>query len=57
MAIIDNFTKEELAQIVAESNSNREVLSKLGYSTVGGNNNKTLKDRLLKYGIDTSHYS
>lgn len=57
MAIIDNFTKEELEQIVLESKSNREVLTKLGYKTVGGNNNKTLKDRLEKYNIDTSHFS
>lgn len=57
MAIIDNFTKEELEQIVLESKSNREVLTKLGYNTVGGNNNQTLKNRLEKYNIDTSHFT
>ena len=56
MAIIDNFTKEELEQIVQESTSYREVILKLGYSTPNGNNNKTLKDRLQLYGISTEHF-
>lgn len=57
MAIIDNFTEEELRQIVSESKSYREVVIKLGYSTPGGNNYKTLKERLEKYQIDTTHFS
>lgn len=56
MALIDNFTEEELRCIVQESNSYREVLKKLGYNTCGGNNNITLKSRLEKYNIDTSHF-
>ena len=57
MAIIDNFSKEELEQIVQESKSYREVIVKLGYATPGGNNHKTVKDRLEKYGISTDHFS
>lgn len=57
MAIIDNFTKEELEQIVRESVSYREVILKLGYSTSNGNNNRTLKNRLELYGISTEHFS
>lgn len=57
MAIIDNFTQEELAQIVAESFSYREVLLKLGYRTAGGSNHLTLKDRIEKYNITTSHFT
>lgn len=57
MAIIDNFTKEELELIVQESNSYREVLLKLGYATTGGNNNITLKKRLDKYNISVEHFS
>lgn len=57
MAIIDNFTKEELEQIVQESKSYREVLRKLGYATGGGNNNVTLKKRLVEYDINVDHFS
>lgn len=57
MAIIDNYSKEELEQIVKQSNSIKQVLNKLGYSTVGGNNHKTVKDRIEKYNIDISHFS
>ena len=57
MAIIDNFTKEELEQIVQASKSYREVITKLGYATPGGNNHKTVKNRLEKYGITTDHFS
>jgi Zn finger protein HypA/HybF involved in hydrogenase expression len=56
MAIIDNFTKEELEIIAKESKSYKEVLVKLGYC-VGGNNHKTVKNRLEKYGITTEHFS
>lgn len=57
MAKIDNFTKEELEQIVQESKSYREVITKLGYTTPNGNNHKTLKSRLQKYNISTDHFS
>lgn len=57
MAIIDNFTREELEQIVQNSKSYREVITKLGYSTPNGNNHKTLKNRLEKYNISTDHFS
>ena len=57
MAIIDNFSKNELKQIVEESFSYREVLLKLGYSTVTGANTNTLKDRLKKYSISTDHFT
>lgn len=55
--MINNYTKEELSKIVAESFSFVEVLSKLGYSTKGGNNNTTLKNRLEYYGISTEHFT
>ena len=56
-ALIDQYTKEELENIVKESHSLREVISKLGYSTVGGNNNITVKNRLEKFNIDCSHFT
>ena len=56
-ALIDNFTKEELEKIVKISSSMREVISKLGYSTVSGSNHKTVQSRLDKYGINYSHFT
>ena len=46
-----------MSNIVAESFSFVEVLSKLGYSTKGGNNNNTLKNRLEYYGISIEHFT
>lgn len=57
MAIIDNFMEKELEQIVKESKSYRDVIKKLGYSTVSGGNTKTVRDRIQKYNIDTNHFS
>ncbi len=56
-ALVDNFTKEELEQIVKESHSYRDVIKKVGYTTVSGGNTKTVRSRIEKYGIDTSHFS
>ena len=56
-AKIDNFTEQELREIVKNSLSAKEVLAKLGYSTVSGNNHLTLKKRLEKYNIDISHFN
>lgn len=56
-SLINNYSKEELEQIVKTSFSYAEVLSRLGYSTVHGKNHKTLKDRLEYYQISTNHFS
>lgn len=55
--IIDRYTKEELENIVKNSLSIKEVVKKLGYSTNGGDNSKTVKDRINKYNIDISHFT
>lgn len=57
MALIDNFTKEQLQQLVQESYSYRELLPKLGYKTTSGNNNQTVKKRLKEFNISTEHFS
>ena len=57
MCIIDKFSKEELEEIVRNSFSYAEVLSKIGYSTTGGNNHLTLKKRLKHFNISTEHFS
>lgn len=46
-----------MSNIVANSFSFAEVLSKLGYSTRSGRNNDTLKKRLEYYNISTSHFT
>ena len=56
MAIIDNISVEELKNIVLNSNSYKEVIQKVGYQTVSGNNIKTVKSRLEKYNISTEHF-
>ena len=42
MAKVDNFSKDELEQIVKESNNYKEVLLRLGYSSGSGNSYKTI---------------
>ena len=54
-AIIDRYTKEELMDIVKNSYSVREVISKLGYTTIHGSNYKTVWSRIEKYNIPTDH--
>lgn len=57
MALIDKYTKEQLQTIVENSLTMKEVIAQIGYSTVSGDNHKTVKNRLRKYGIDTSHFT
>ena len=55
-ALIDNFTVEELEELVANSTSVYELSLKLGY-TAKGNNSKTIRNRLEKYNISTEHFT
>lgn len=55
-SIIDTYTESQLRQIVASSNSMKEVLLKLGYSATGGNNHVTVRKRLELYDISTDHF-
>lgn len=55
-ALIDTFTKEELAEKVKEANSIRDLVLKLGYKTDGGDSYKTVKNRIEQYGFDISHF-
>ena len=52
----ENFTKEQIADIVANSTSNREVAEKLGYVKDGGGTIGTLKKMYEKLELDTSHF-
>lgn len=55
-AIIDKVTKEELGSIVANSSNVVEVALKLGY-TAKGDNYRTIRKRIEKYGFDISHFA
>lgn len=57
MAKVDNFSVEELQEIVSNSRTLQEVLKKLGYSSVSGANRKTVQSRLDKYNISTEHFT
>jgi predicted RNA-binding Zn-ribbon protein involved in translation (DUF1610 family) len=56
-AKIDNFTVEELKQLVKESTSFNDLIPKLGYNTRSGSNHNTVKKRLDLYSIDYSHFN
>ena len=55
--LIDQYTREELENIVRNSYCLKDVVKKIGYSTAGGNNFKTVKKRIQKFNIDTSHFT
>lgn len=55
-ALIDNYSEQELRDLVKQSQSYRDLTLKLGYSSDGGNGYKTVQNRVQKYGIDTSHF-
>ena len=52
----ENFTKEELSSMCAESESFRELATKIGYSPDGGSSVKTVKEMCKEYNLDTSHF-
>ena len=56
MAKIDNFTEQELREIVENSFSVNEVIDKLGYATHSGGSHDTVKKRIELYNIDISHF-
>ena len=56
MALVDNFTKEELQALAQQSHSYKDLVSFLGYSSKNGNTYKIVKNRIEKYGIDVSHF-
>ena len=56
-SFLNQYTKQELEEIVKDSFSYVDVLSKLGYSTIHGENYTTLKNRLKYYEISTNHFT
>lgn len=54
---IDQYSKEEFAEIIAKSNSYKDALRKFGYASLGGTSYKTLEKRVQKENIDISHFN
>lgn len=52
----ENFTKEQLSVMCAESESYRELAEKIGYNPDGGSYLQNMKEMCEKYGFDTSHF-
>ena len=51
-----DWSKEKLEQVIPESDSLSDVLSKLQIP-IQGNNSQTLKSKIEEYGIDISHFT
>ena len=56
MSYMDKFSKEELQQIVSECTSMRELAKRCGYVSIG-NNDHTIKKKLIEYNISISHFT
>lgn len=55
-ALVDNYSKEELEEIVAQSNSYRDVMNLLHYKSNNGRAYEVVKKRIEKYNISTEHF-
>lgn len=55
MRIIDNFTKEELQDIVSECTSMRQLYLRLGYKAASSTS--TIKKVLKEYNISIEHFT
>lgn len=55
-SLVDTYSIEELSELVAQSQSYKDLLFLLGYSSSNGNTYKIIKSRLELYNIDTSHF-
>lgn len=56
-SLMDNYSKEELEWLVADSYTLTELISRLGYKCCSGRTGDTVKKRLDSYGIDYSHFN
>lgn len=53
----EKFSKEELRKICEESESYREVAQKVGYNPNGGSCIATIRQMMVEYGFDSSHFN
>ena len=57
MALIDEYSKEELQQISQQSKSFSDFVHKIGYNSNATKTRETIRKRIEEYGIDISHFS
>lgn len=55
-ALVDNYSKEELEEFVAKSNSYRDVMDLMRYKSNNGRAYEVVKKRIEKYNISTEHF-
>ena len=56
MSLIDNYTKQELENIIQKSSSYRDVAKKIGYTSYSGDLCNLIKDTANLLKIDVSHF-
>lgn len=56
MSFLDKFSKEEIEEMIAESNSPVDFLLKIGQSTNSGSNRLVLSQYIKDHNIDISHF-
>ena len=56
MKLMDSFTNEKFAQIVAQSKSYAECLRKIGYSSNSGDATQVLKNKINDLHLSTEHF-
>lgn len=56
IALVRQYSKEELEKMVKESHSMRELQRKIGYKSIGANFH-TVQNVLNEYGISTEHFT
>ena len=52
----NKYTKQQLETIISESRSISQVLKSLGLRVAGGNY-QTIRDKIVEFELDTSHFS
>lgn len=55
-ALVDNYSKEQLEEIVKQSYSQRDLMDKLKYKSHNGRAYETVRKRLEQYNISTDHF-
>lgn len=56
MSFLDKFSKEEIKEMIAESNGPTDFLLKIGQSTNSGSNRLVLSQYIKDHNIDISHF-
>ena len=55
-ALVDNYSKQEIENFVAQSNSYKDVMDLMHYKSHNGRAYEVVKNRIEKYNISTEHF-